>query len=166
MQVITIKWWIIKLLKTLCFCTSSLEVDQWNVHCFTLVFMFSRTGDELLMIGDRPVVDVNPSVVASYFRDLLVGEDISLASVFPNSQHDDVIKWKYFPRRWPFVREIPRSPVNSSHQGQWRGALVFSVIRAWINGWVNNREAGDLRRHRAHYGVTVMRRKGMVSPVR
>ena len=26
----------------------------------------------------------------------------------------------------------------------------------WINGWVNNREAGDLRRHRAHYGVFVM----------
>ena len=27
---------------------------------------------------------------------------------------------------------------------------------AWINGWVNNHEAGDLRRHRAHYDVTVM----------
>ena len=26
----------------------------------------------------------------------------------------------------------------------------------WINGWVNNREAGDLRRHRAHYDVIVM----------
>ena len=27
---------------------------------------------------------------------------------------------------------------------------------AWINGWVNNREAINLRRHRAHYDVTVM----------
>ena len=26
----------------------------------------------------------------------------------------------------------------------------------WINGWVNNREAGDLIRHRAHYDVIVM----------
>ena len=51
---------------------------------------------------------------------------------------------------------IHRSPVNSSHKGQWRGALMFSLICAWINGWVNNREAGDLRRHRAHYGVIVM----------
>ena len=25
----------------------------------------------------------------------------------------------------------------------------------WINGWVNNREAGDLRKHRAHYDVIV-----------
>ena len=48
------------------------------------------------------------------------------------------------------------SPVNSPHKGQWRGALIFSLICAWINGWVNNREAGDLRRHRAHYDVTVM----------
>ena len=39
--------------------------------------------------------------------------------------HDDVIKWKYFPRYWPFVRGIYRSPVNSPHKGQWRGALMF-----------------------------------------
>ena len=70
--------------------------------------------------------------------------------------HDDVIKWKHFPRHWPFVRGIHRSPVNSPHQGQWRGALMFSLICAWINGWVNNREAGDLWSHRTHYDVNVM----------
>ena len=70
--------------------------------------------------------------------------------------HDDVMKWKHFPRYWPFVRGIHRSPVNSPHKGQWRGALMFYLICAWINGWVNNREAGDLRRHRAHYDVIVM----------
>ena len=70
--------------------------------------------------------------------------------------HNEVIKWKHFPRYWPFVPGIHRSPVNSPHKGQWRGALMFSVICAWINAWVNNREAGDLRRHRAHYDVIVM----------
>ena len=70
--------------------------------------------------------------------------------------HDDVIKWKHFPRYWPFVRGIHRSPMNSAHKGQWRGALVFSLICAWINGWVNNSEAGDLRRHSAQYDGTVM----------
>ena len=44
-------------------------------------------------------------------------------------------------------------PVNSPHKGQWRGALMFSLICTWINGWVNNGEAVDLRRHRAHYDV-------------
>ena len=46
--------------------------------------------------------------------------------------------------------------VNSPHKGQWRGVLMFSLTCTRINGWVNNGEAGDLRRHRAHYGVTVM----------
>ena len=47
-------------------------------------------------------------------------------------------------------------PVNSPHKGQWRGALMFPLICVWINNWVNNREAGDLRRHRGHYDVSVM----------
>ena len=70
--------------------------------------------------------------------------------------HDDVIKSKHFPRFWPFVREIHRSPVNSPHKGQWRGALMFSLICVWIHDWVNNPEVGDLRRYRAHYDVTIM----------
>ena len=70
--------------------------------------------------------------------------------------HDDVIKWKHIPRYWPFVQGIHRSPVNSLHKGQWRGPLVFSLICVWINGWVNNRDASDLRRYRAHYDVTVI----------
>ena len=57
--------------------------------------------------------------------------------------HDDVINWKHFPRYWPFVRGIHRSPVNSLHKGQWRGALMFSLICAWINGSVNNHEANE-----------------------
>ena len=61
-----------------------------------------------------------------------------------------------FPRYWPFVRGIHRSPVNSAHKGQRRRALMFSLIYAWTNGWVNNRETGDLKRHRAHYDVIVI----------
>ena len=34
--------------------------------------------------------------------------------------HDDAIKWKHFPRYWPFVRGIHRSPVNSPHNDQRR----------------------------------------------
>ena len=77
--------------------------------------------------------------------------------------HDDVIKWKHFPRYWPFVRGIHRLPMNSPHESQWRGALMFSLICAWIYSWVNNREAGDLRHHRAHYDVMVIRRESVSS---
>ena len=61
-----------------------------------------------------------------------------------------------FPRNWLFVREIHRSPVNFPHKGQWRGALMFSLIYASINDWVNNREAGDLKHQHGHYDVIVM----------
>ena len=54
------------------------------------------------------------------------------------------------------MRGIHRSPVNSPHKGQWRGALMFSLICARKHGWVNNGEAGDLRRYRVHYDVIVM----------
>ena len=56
----------------------------------------------------------------------------------------------------PFVWGIHRSPVSSPLKGQWRRALMFSLICAWVNGWANNRKAGDLRRHHPHYDVIVM----------
>ena len=59
--------------------------------------------------------------------------------------HDDVIKWKHFPRYWFIVRGIHRWPVNSPHKGQWREALMFSLICARTNGLANIRDAGDSR---------------------
>ena len=87
--------------------------------------------------------------VSAQSLEIRVNENLSLS-------HDDVIKWKYGPRSWPFVRAIHRRPVNFPHKGKWRRVLMFSLICAWINRWVNNREAGDLRRHHAHYDVIVM----------
>ena len=72
----------------------------------------------------------------------------SLKSVFQcknSNSHDDIINWKHF-----------RSPVNSTHNGQRSGTLLYSLICALTNGWVNNWEAGDLRRQRPHYYVIVM----------
>ena len=80
------------------------------------------------------------------------------------SDHDDVIKLNHFPRYWPFVQGTHRSPVNSQHKGQWRGALMFSLICAWKNAWVSNREAADLRCYRAHHDVTVMNTKNRIRP--
>ena len=51
-------------------------------------------------------------------------------------------------------RWIPRT------NGQWCGALMHSLIFAWINDWVNNGEAGDLRRHFSDYDVAVMSELG------
>ena len=111
--------------------------------------------------GDMIVIDVAmlvsralyvPSKVSSPLSRLAAGSYHHLTIPL----HDDVIKWKRFRRYWPFVRGIHRSPVNSPNKDHWRGALTFSLIWAWINDWVNNREAGDLRRHRIQYDVIVM----------
>ena len=64
---------------------------------------------------------------------------IHVATIVMLCRHDDVIKWKHFPRYRPFVRGIHLSLVNYPHKGQWRGVLVFSLICVWTNGWVNNR---------------------------
>ena len=69
--------------------------------------------------------------------------------------HDDVIRWKHFPRYWPFVKGIHPPPVDSFHKGHWRGTLMFSLICAWTNGLANNRDDGQLRRRHAHYDITV-----------
>ena len=63
---------------------------------------------------------------------------------------NDVMKWKQFPRYWPFVRGIHQSPVVSPPKGQWLGSLMFSLICAWTTGGPNNRDGGDLRCHRAN----------------
>ena len=60
--------------------------------------------------------------VGCYFLEMPGG----YCTYFPvGTEHDDVIKWKQFPRYWPFVREIYRLPVNFPHKGQGRGALMF-----------------------------------------
>ena len=71
-------------------------------------------------------------------------------------EHDDVIKWKSFPRYGPFVRGIHLSPMNSPNKGQRRGAWMFSLICTWTNGLVNHPDADDWRHHRAHYDITLM----------
>ena len=78
-----------------------------------------------------------------------------------NSPHKWPATRKIFPFHdvmyWPFVWGIHWSPVNPPNKDQWRGALMFSLICDWIKGWVNNRKTGDLRRHRIHYDVSVMK---------
>ena len=62
--------------------------------------------------------------------------------------HDDVMKWKHFPCYWPFVRGISSTKASDVWCFLWSASEK--------TGWENNREAGDLRRNRAHYDVIVM----------
>ena len=87
-------------------------------------------------------------------------DTITLCLDFESQKTLPISWWRHiietFPCYWPSVLGIHRWPANSSHKGQWRGNLAFSLICAWINGWLNNRETGDLRCQRTHCDVIAM----------
>ena len=74
-------------------------------------------------------------------------------------RNDDVINWKYFSRYWSFLMIYSLPSADSPHKSKRYGALVCSLIYTWTNSWANNQDAGDLRRHHAHYDVSVMYRQ-------
>ena len=131
----------------------SLMCELWNVYMY----------DECLVNIDR--VYIYDEISEAYF--ILGGGFVFIPSRFNshrrihmlhvvrlNHEHDDVIKT--FSALLALCAGNSPVPVNFPHNGQWRGALMFSLICVWINDWVNNREAGDLRRHCGHYDVNVM----------
>ena len=131
------------------------------MQCITLLWAM------IYQYRDYPFTKINVAYVTtrlklSLYRRILQNISITfrhntLEIVLHNRiSRDDVIKWKHFPRYWLIVRRIHRLPVNFPHKGQWRGALMFSLSCAWMNSWVDNSEAGDLRRQRALYDVNVM----------
>ena len=74
----------------------------------------------------------NPQTVDPATSSVRPGSCLSGQSSMVGTRSDDAIKLNHFPSYWSFVRGIRRSPVNSPHKGQWRGALMFSLICAWI----------------------------------
>ena len=110
--------------------------------------------EEYIINGLQYVEITTPSKVDDCWQDTLHCNPFK--ALIGIHSYDDVIKWKYFLPYWPFVRGIHRSTVNSPHKGQWGGALMLSLICTWINAWLNNGEAGDLRRRHDfffHYNI-------------
>ena len=100
-----------------------------------------------------------PGYELSWVRAVQIPESIRVyylmvASVAPT-------RWRHqrkiFSRIGPLWGKNHQSPVDSPHKGQWREALMCSLTCTWSNGWANNRDAGDLRRHQAYSDVTVMK---------
>ena len=133
---------------------------NWPVCVFQLnesyeIMVIIRKGDreQRTTLEMEIRVDPMPDVIIKWVTSMVWYSTWALLNYWT---HDDDIKWEHFPRYWPFVRGIHRSPVNSPHKGLWGRVLIFSLICASINGWVNTRDAGDLRRYRAHHYVIVM----------
>ena len=65
-----------------------------------------------------------PSILSNYIMMSWHRNAFSIAG-----PHDDVIKWKHFPRYWTFGRGIHWSPGDSPHKSQWRELYVFFDLR-------------------------------------
>ena len=146
-------WWqstLVQVMTWWCQATSHYLGHSWSRSILSYIYTFIIGCAVRTYIGNPGGDSSNEMVISHAWVHLGSPGDATLVC------HDDVIKWKHFPHYWPFVRGIHRSPVNSPHNGQWSGALMFSLICVWIDSWVNNREAGDFRRCRGHYNVTVM----------
>ena len=105
-----------------------------KIECSTFISVRNITGASAVVLPSRLLYfgateqHKTHKLVVKRYREIWQRDVLS-------DSHDDVIKWKHFPRYWPFVRGIHRFPVNSPHKGQCRGALMFSLICVWINGW-------------------------------
>ena len=115
----------------------------------TLGVLMSRFTDHLTVCSNV-CVDVTINNIINW---LMVASAQKNAK---DAENGDIIKWKHLSRYWSFVRGIQQSPADSPHKGQWHVALMFSLICARTDDWAHNRDADDLRYHRAHYDVTVM----------
>ena len=140
------------------------QIDNWTCGEAIENFVKMTTFPALIFFHTRDKNGwCNCSLVffnSSRYRDAYVchcASGSSNGSPEPSLIHDDVIKWKHFPRyRLALCEGNP--PVNGgfpSH-GQRRGALMFSLICSWINGCWNNRKVSGLRRYRGNYDVSVM----------
>ena len=135
-------------------CVAVSRVDFFNSGIIRTNYANIRAADALIPCVSTTSTAIVPIYIIKRFLDSRIPW-LRISATFAHV-NDDVVKWKHFPRYCPFVRGIHRSPVNSPYKGQWRGALMFSLICAWIKVWLNSGESGDLRRHRAHYDVNVM----------
>ena len=64
---------------------------------------------------------------------------IHTGTIINHANHDDVIKWKHFPRNWPFVGEFTGHRWIPHTKASDAVLLIFPLVCVWINDWVNNR---------------------------
>ena len=120
-------WWSIEIIE-------SMWMKIKYAIKFSLTWHHCRINSDQGIEGHNTFANVIAFIFTLLFRTQQLNSTIVVKLWYSSSylrMHDDVIKWEHFPRDWPFVRGIHRSPLNSPHKGQWRGVLMFSLICIW-----------------------------------
>ena len=135
------------------------EMGLFGLEYITGIILYMRPANErryiatayLIGLGhtqnDPWIITTNVVIVITAAVAAAVADMMMLCCMMTSSN---------FPCYRPFVREITGHRWIRLTKASDAKFSVFSLICTWTNGWVNNRDADDLRRHLAHYGVTVM----------
>ena len=145
----TVLWDICNIKHRLCFIYSSQNIfnaKNFNPHKKPIVLLNMATFSQSMQRTWWPVASTT-IVTGSY----------------STSRHDDVIKWKHFPRYWPFVRGIHRWPMDSPHKASdaERWCLFYRRLNKWLSkqswGWWFETPSRSLWRHRNGFAIVVVR---------
>ena len=120
-----------------------------------LLYFQKRINGRVWLFGSNVTVDRGIRLPTYMFMHRLFNHHYDRRRYYAIN-HDDVIKWKHFPRYWPFGREFTGHRWILRTKASDAELWYFLWSAPWINSWVNNHEAGDLRRYPAHYNVAVM----------
>ena len=137
-------------------------IHKYIVWDTTDVSVFWDTDRTIFQISYNIKNVISVSVKSAHICHLPAVSVRWLSFMFP--QYETISPWwRHQMETFPALLALcaGNSPVTGEfpHKDQWRGALIISLIFAGINGWVNNRGAGDSSRHRAHYDITVVPRR-------
>ena len=97
---------------------------MWRIHRWSMKGPVTRRMFPFDTVIMKRLSQMSERIMFSSYLSMTNWRHLEMADEISRN-HDDVIKWKHFPRYWPFVRGIHRSPANSPHKGQWRRALIF-----------------------------------------
>ena len=139
-----IYWWIVCVIT---FCLTRLKMQDFNllIKCLPWEFFFNNNSNVLTILSQLQFLFCQGFCLRIYFGRWKITTLFMLVICS---------WWRHLMETFSALLAICAG--NSSHKGQWRGALMFSLICIRTNGRVNNGEAGDLSRHSAHYDVTLM----------
>ena len=124
----------------------------WPVDC--VLSMWGKIMISMFRLWKPAYMDYKGLAVCYLKKAVNLNHSLTFRIPYPLYTFFGVIWWRHQMEIFDVLLCEGNPPVTSL--SDWRGALMFSLIYGWRHSWGSNRNAGDLRRHCAHYDVTVM----------
>ena len=113
-------------------CCPQYLLNATCIYCVKLMWHCGQRRDRSVVVeGLAPIkcriISTNPVDACHLYYNPVYWLPVSIAYHRASLKHDDVIKWKHFPRNWPFVRGI--------HRSRWIPHTKASDAELWCLLW-------------------------------